>query len=426
MAAANLLSGVRVLDLSRVLAGPFCCQLLADLGADVVKVERLGAGDDTRQWGPPFMPGNGLSAYYVSCNRGKRSLALDLTIPQSAAVLDDLLRTADVLVENFLPGALEKFGLQPERVATINPRLVRASISGYGRTGPDANTPGYDLAVQAAAGLMSITGEPDGQPMKVGVAITDVVTGLYAAVSVLAGLWGREQSGMEIASEKQPSPRPSPVRGEGDIAPPPRQFDLSLADCTLAGLVNVVQGVLATGERPRRYGNAHPQIVPYEAFATADGFMTLAIGNDGQFQRFCAAVGRPDLAGDRRFVTNPARVEHRASLIPLLNLLLRARTTREWIELLSAKEIPHAAVETIDQVVASPRVAARRMVQVIGEQDGQRCPVVSTPIHCDGEPFCSDRAPPQLGENSTEVLRDWLGYNEDRIASLAASGAVAE
>ena len=426
MSAANLLNGVRVLDLSRVLAGPFCCQLLADLGADVVKVERPGAGDDTRHWGPPFMPGDGLSAYYVSCNRGKRSLALDLTHPQSAAVLGDLLRTADVLVENFLPSALEKFGLQPERVAAINPRLVRASISGYGRTGPDANTPCYDLAVQAAAGLMSITGEPDGQPMKVGVAITDVLTGLYAAVSVLAGLWDRDRRSGAKADEKQPSPRPSPIRGEGEVAAPQRQFDLSLADCTLAGLVNVVQGVLATGERPRRYGNAHPQIVPYEAFATADGFITLAIGNDGQWQRFCAAVARPDLAADSRFADNPARVSNRGVLIPLLGALLRERTSPQWIELLAAAEIPHAAVETIDQVVASPRVAARRMVQEVRDGDGQCSRVVSTPIHCDGEPFCSDRAPPRLGEHSREVLSDWLGYNKDRIAKLAASGAVAE
>ncbi len=305
MTAANLLQGVRVLDMSRVLAGPFCCQLLADLGADVVKIERPGMGDETRQWGPPFLPDDGPSAYFISCNRGKRSLALDLIHPRAPAVLDDLLRTADVLVENFLPASLVKLGLEPERVAGLNPRLVRASISGFGRTGPDANTPGYDLAVQAAGGLMSITGEPDGPPMKTGVAITDVLSGLYAAVSILAGLFKRESASGPDA---------------------PRQFDISLADCTLAALVNVAQGVLTTGERPRRFGNAHPQIVPYEAFATADGFMTLAIGNDEQWQRFCAAVQRADWADDVRFATNPARVQNRAALIsPLQDLVAHVR-----------------------------------------------------------------------------------------------------
>ena len=309
--AANLLNGVRVLDLSRVLAGPFCCQLLADLGADVAKVERPGLGDDTRQWGPPFLAEDGPSAYYLSCNRGKRSLALDLARPESRAVLDDLLQAADVMVENFLPGSLAKLGLEPGRLAILNPRLVRVSISGYGRTGPAADVPGYDLTVQAAAGIMSITGPPEGPPMKIGVAITDVLSGLYAAIAALAGLFARDRTSSTTAS------------GIG-------AFDVALADSTLAALVNVVQGELVSGERPRRWGNAHPQIVPYEAFATADGYLVLAIGNDAQWQRFCAATGCGAWAADARFITNPSRVIYRNELIPLLAGLMKARSTAEW------------------------------------------------------------------------------------------------
>ncbi len=371
---AKPLAGVRVLDLSRVLAGPFCTQLLADLGADVVKVERPPLGDDTRQWGPPFLPDGGLSAYYVSCNRGKRSLGLDLARPEARAVLDDLVRVADVLIENFLPQSLEKLGLTTERLEILNPRLVRASISGYGRTGPLAATPGYDLVIQATAGIMSITGEPGGMPMKVGVAITDVLTGLYTAVSVLAGLWARDWgSGGEV--ERQ-----------GNRAP---AFDLALADCTLAALVNVVQGVLVTDNRPKRYGNAHPQIVPYEAFATADGHLVLAVGNDGQWRRFCEAVDHIEWADDPRFATNPDRVEHRDQLIPALNALFVRRSTAEWLELLAETDIPHSAVLPLDEILATPQVAARQMVQELTAADGGTYRVVASPIHCEGEPFCA-------------------------------------
>lgn len=398
------LDGVRVLDLSRVLAGPFCAQLLADLGADVVKVERPPRGDDTREWGPPFLPDDGPSAYYVSCNRGKRSLALDLARPEARPVLDDLLRAADVLIENFLPQSLEKLGLNDERIAAINPRLIRASISGYGRTGPEAATPGYDLVVQAAAGIMSITGEPHGTPMKIGVAITDVLTGLYAAVSVLAGL-------LEQARDK--------VQGAGGIgtgsAP---AFDLALADCTLAAMVNVVQGALVTGQRPRRYGNAHPQIVPYEAFATADGHIVLAVGNDSQWQRFCAASGRADWAADPQFATNPDRVAHREKLIPLLVDLVKSRSTADWQSLLTKAEVPHAPVMALDEILGTPQVAARKMVQELAGADGRTYRVIASPIHVEGEPLCSDRAPPAVGEQSGEILKEWLGYNERQIDQL--------
>jgi crotonobetainyl-CoA:carnitine CoA-transferase CaiB-like acyl-CoA transferase len=398
------LAGVRVLDLSRVLAGPFCAQLLADLGADVVKVERPPLGDDTRQWGPPFLPDDGPSAYYVSCNRGKRSLALELASREGREVLDDLIRAADVMIENFLPGSLDKLGLSAERLAALNPRLIRASISGYGRTGPNANMPGYDLVVQATAGIMSITGDPDGMPMKIGVAITDVLTGLYAAVSVLAGL-----AGARLAATPQ-----------GSAA----AFDLALADCTLAAMVNVVQGVFVTGERPRRYGNAHPQIVPYEAFATADGHIVLAIGNDAQWRRFCEAAGHADWAADSRLATNPARVDHRGELIRHMNHLLAERTTAEWQELLTQAEIPHAPVMALDEILATPQVAARQMVQELTAADGRSYRVIASPIHVEGEPFCSPRAPPEIGEHTDEILHDWLDYESARIDELRESGAI--
>lgn len=401
MATPLPLAGIRVLDLSRVLAGPFCCQILADLGADVVKVERPGTGDETRQWGPPFAGENGPSAYYLSVNRGKRSLALDLSHPDSRPVLDDLLRTADVMVENFLPQSLAKLGLDDERLKTINPGLVRCSISGFGRTGPMANTPGYDLVIQAMVGMMSITGEPDSTPMKVGVAVTDVITGLYAAVSVLAGLLsrGRTQGGMA--------------------------FDLALADCTLAALVNVAQGALITGRRPNRFGNAHPHIVPYEAFSTADGYMVLGIGNDGQWQRFCKATEHEDWSMDSRFASNPSRVANRGELIPMLQALLKTRTRAEWSELLSKHDIPHAPVLYLDETLASPQVAARDMIQKATDGQGHTFPLLQSPIHWNDEPVRRPIAPPALGEHTDEVLKQWLGYDAQKIHHLKQSQIIA-
>ncbi len=402
-AAAKLpLAGVRVLDLSRVLAGPFCCQVLADLGADVVKVERPGLGDETRQWGPPYAGEEGPSAYYLSANRGKRSLALDLSAPAGKALLERLIARADVLVENFLPSTAKKLGLTPQRLAQLQPALVSCSISGYGRTGPLADVPGYDLVIQAASGLMAITGEPQGMPMKVGVAISDVITGLYAATSVLAGLV---------------------ARGRGQ---PGKAFDLSLLDCTLAGLVNVAESALVTGNRPKRYGNAHPQIVPYEAFATSDSHLVLAVGNDGQWQRFCQAAERPDLAADARFATNPLRVQHRETLIALLQPVFEARSLADWQARLTSAEVPHGPVLPLDETFKLPQVAAREMVVETALTSGEQVRLVGNPIHWPERPTTAAVAPPDLGQHTREVLREWLGMAEKEIEELVGHKAVSD
>jgi crotonobetainyl-CoA:carnitine CoA-transferase CaiB-like acyl-CoA transferase len=398
--AAPPLVGLRVLDLSRILAGPICCQLLADLGADVVKVERPGAGDDTRAWGPPFLPDGGPSAYYLSANQGKRSLALDLEHPQGRPVLDALIRASDVMVENFLPRVRDKVGLNPARLAELNPDLVSCAISGFGRTGALANAPGYDLVVQATSGLMSITGDPGGAPMKVGVAITDIITGLYAATSVLAGLYSRNQKRRGMS------------------------FDLALADCTLASLVNVVQGALVTGERPRRWGNAHPQIVPYEVFATSDGHLVLAVGNDRQFGRFCEVAKEPALATDPRFATNVARVEHRTELVPLIQQVIATRPTADWLAALEAAEVPHAPVLGIDESIARPQTEARGMITEVTDDAGRRYRLVASPVHWENEVRRHPTAPPDLGAHSDEVLAEWLNYNTEQCRALRSAGAL--
>ena len=400
------LAGVRVLDLSRILAGPFCTQLLADLGADVVKVERPGTGDDTREWGPPFVANDadgkrGPSGYFLSCNRGKRSLVLDLAKPESRAVLDDLLRTADAMIENFLPDTVAKLGLEPERLKQLNPRLVTCSISGYGRTGPLADMPGYDLAIQASSGLMSITGEPDGEPMKVGVAISDILTGLYAATSLLAGLFAREQG--RTASG----------------------FDLALADCTLAALVNVAQSSLLTGRSPRRFGNAHPQIVPYESFPTADGHVVLAVGADRQWERFCLAVGQVEWSSDPRFRTNPDRVAHRDELSGLLRPLMQSRTTADWLQLLESAEVPHARIATVDEAAATPQSQFREMVQTLEDEAGRPLSLLGSPIHWSDRTAPKPTPPPDLGRHTDAILRDWLHYEDEHLARLREAGVIA-
>jgi crotonobetainyl-CoA:carnitine CoA-transferase CaiB-like acyl-CoA transferase len=388
------LSGLRVLDAARVLAGPFCGQILADLGAEVIKVERPGQGDETRAWGPPFA--GALSAYFLSCNRGKKALTLDLARAKGLELLYRLVRQSDVLLENFRSATAEKLGLSPERLLAQNPRLIVCSISGFGRTGPWSDVPGYDFAVQGLSGLMSITGPVDGPPCKVGVAVTDVLTGLYAATAVLACLHARAQSGHGYA------------------------IDLALLDCAVAAQVNVVQAYLTGGTLPSRQGNAHLQIVPYQAFATADDWLILAVGNDGQWQRFCAAAQRPDLAADVRFATNVLRVENRTTLVPLVEAALRQHSSTEWQRRLSAAEVPHAPVLDYRQLFALEQAAARGLTVTVRDPQGKPVELVGSPFHIGGTTLPSPTMPPQLGEHSEPILRDALGLTTDEIARLRA------
>ncbi len=390
------LAGLRVLDASRVLAGPFCGQVLGDLGAEVIKVERPGAGDETRDWGPPWH--GSLSAYYLSCNRNKRSVTLDLAHPEGRRLFLALAGKSDVLLENFRAASAAKLGLSPEELLAVNPRLVVCSISGFGRTGPWRDLPGYDFAVQALSGLMSITGPAEGPPCKVGVAVTDVLTGLYAAVAVLACLRARERSGHGYA------------------------IDLALLDCALAAQVNLAQAYLTSGAVPPRQGNAHLQIVPYQLFTTADGWLVLAVGNDGQFQRFCAAAGRPDLAADPHFATNPLRVENRAALVTEVEALLRSRTTRQWQEVLVAAEVPHAPVWDYAELFAQPQVAARGLRLTVRDPQGRPVDLVGPPFHIEGAALPPALAPPELGQDTDAVLREVLGLDPEQVAKLRRQG----
>jgi crotonobetainyl-CoA:carnitine CoA-transferase CaiB-like acyl-CoA transferase len=395
----TFLSDVRVLDASRVLAGPFCGQLLGDLGAEVLKVERPGQGDETRTWGPPFV--GSFAAYYLSCNRNKRGLALDLSTDQGREVFYALVEKSDVLLENFRPDSAARLGLSPDRLLQVNPRLIVCSISGFGRTGPLRDLPGYDFAVQALSGLMSITGPVEGPPSKVGVAVTDVLTALYAATAVLACLHARRQSGHGYT------------------------IDLALLDCALAAQVNLAQAYLATGMVPPRQGNAHLQIVPYQAFQTADDWLVLAVGNDGQWQRFCRAADRADLAAESRFITNSLRVENRAQLVPLVADVLRARTCAEWQKRLEEHEVPHAPVWDYAQIFAQPQVLERSMRLSIHSPDGRPVDLVGSPFHIDGQFMTAPAPPPALGQDTDAVLREVLGMDSERVAELRRRGVIA-
>jgi crotonobetainyl-CoA:carnitine CoA-transferase CaiB-like acyl-CoA transferase len=392
------LAGVRVLDASRVLAGPFCGQLLGDLGAEVLKVERPGGGDETRAWGPPFA--GPLSAYYLSCNRNKRALTLDLAQPEGLRLFHDLARRSDVVLENLRAASAGRLGLGPEQLLAVNPRLVVCSISGFGRTGPLRELPGYDFAVQALSGLMSITGPVEGPPCKAGVAVTDVLTGLYAAVAVLACLRARERSGHGYA------------------------IDLALLDCAIASQVNVAQAYLTSGAVPPRQGNAHLQIVPYQLFATADGWLVLAVGNDGQWLRFCRAAERPDLAAEPNFAANTLRVENRADLVPLLEALLKTRTTGEWQERLVAAEVPHAPVWDYAEVFAHPQAAARGLRVTVRDPEGKPVDLVGSPFHIAGTTLKEPTAPPELGQDTDAVLKELLGLDAARLDELRRQGVI--
>ncbi|MEZ5894488.1 MAG: CaiB/BaiF CoA-transferase family protein, partial [Parvularculaceae bacterium] len=376
----------------------------ADLGADVVKIERPGAGDDTRGWGPPFARNDQGettdAAYYLCANRNKRSVAVDMAAPDGAELIRRLARKADIVLENFKPGGLKKYGLDYDALRGINPRLVYCSITGFGYSGPYRERPGYDFIVQAMGGLMSATGEPKGEPMKAGVAVADLFAGMYAATSMLAALRHAERT------------------GEG------QHLDVALYDCQIAMLANLASGFLVSGESPARYGNAHASIVPYQAFAAADHEIVVAVGNDGQFARFCEVIGAPALAADERFKKNRGRVEHRAALIPMIAERLKQRPARDWLERLEAAGVPAGPVNTIDRVFADPQTIARGMTLMLERADEAPERYVPHPVKYSGTPVPTGEAPPKLGEHTDDVMRELLGLDDGAVKSLRAKGVI--
>ena len=398
---AGPLAGVRVVDCSTVLAGPYCTMVLGDLGADVVKVEPL-EGDATRAWGPPWVgsepDGTRTATYYLAINRNKRSLRLDLRQEAGREVLRALLRSADVVVENFRVGGFARLGFSDEALRELNPGLVHLAISGYGPTGPDADKPGYDFVIQAVSGLMSITGEPEGRPLKVGVAITDVITGLFGAISVLAGLLGREAAGGQ-------------------------RVDVSLLQSTLASLVNQAQSTLLTGGAPGRLGNAHPSIVPYETFTTADGEIAIGVGSEKQWRALCEVVGLPGLAGDARFATNGARVTNRAALVAALNERISARAGADWLEALDGAGIPAGPIRDIREAFEAPQAVATSARVPLDHPALGAVDQVRSPLELAATPVTIRRPPPTLGEHSRDVLSE-AGYDAAAIDRLAADGVI--
>ncbi len=382
------LNGVRVLDLSRILAGPTCTQLLGDLGAEIIKIENPNGGDDTRTWGPPFVTGRDgaptdLSSYFLCANRNKLSVAVDIATDEGQETIRQLAAQSDIVIENFKPGGLAKYGLDAATLCAADPALIYCSISGYGQTGPNAHKPGYDLMAQGYGGIMSLTGEPDGQPMKVGVGIADVMCGMYASVGILAALRHRDQT------------------GEG------QHIDLSLVDSQIAWLINEGTSHLTTGKRPIRRGNGHPNIAPYQVFATADGHVIVAVGNDSQFRRFCGFLGLDTLPDDPRFATNSARLNNREALIDALEPPLVALKMADVIEGLEGCGVPVGPVRTLDQVFASDQVAAREMAVTIPCDDADTGAVrlIGNPLKFSATPVTYRRAPPGLGQDTAEVLR---------------------
>jgi len=403
------LSHLTILDLSRVLAGPWCTQLFADLGATVIKIERPGAGDDTRAWGPPYLKdesGRDTSeaAYYLSCNRGKLSVAVDFTTPDGQRIVRNLARQSDVLVENYKVGGLAKYGLDYATVAKANPRLVYASITGFGQNGPYADRAGYDFIIQGMSGFMSVTGErddlPGGGPQKAGIAITDLMTGMFATVAIQAALAHRDRT------------------GEG------QWIDTCLFDSAVAMMAVMNLNYLVTGTPPGRAGNAHQNIVPYQAFACADGHLILAVGNDSQFAKFCEAADRRAWATDERFARNADRVRHRAILVPLVAEVMRTRTQHAWLEALEALGVPCGPINRLDQVFADPQLAARGLRMDLPHPLAGSVPQVGTPIRFSATPAAYGRPPPLLGEHTAEVLRERLALDPGAIAALAARGVI--
>jgi crotonobetainyl-CoA:carnitine CoA-transferase CaiB-like acyl-CoA transferase len=405
------LDGIKVLDLSRVLAGPWCTQILADLGADVVKIERPGVGDDTRTWGPPFLKDEhghdtDQATYFTSCNRNKRSVTIDMATPEGQALLKKMAAQADILVENFKTGGLRQYGLDYESLRAINPRLVYCSVTGFGHDGPHASRAGYDLMIQATTGMMSITGRPDGEPgggpLRVGVALTDLFTGVYAATAILAAIEVRHRT------------------GEG------QHIDMALLDVGMAILANQASAFLNTGVAPQRQGNSHPSLAPYQDFHTKDGAMLLAIGNNGQFARFCEAAGHPEWASDPRFATNTLRVRHREVLIPMMEAITRTRTTAEWIALLEDKAVPCGPINNIAQAFEDAQVKARGLAVTLPRDAGDgisQIVGVASPLRLQGTPPVLRRAPPALGQHTDEVLAE-LGLDAPQRAALRDAGVI--
>jgi crotonobetainyl-CoA:carnitine CoA-transferase CaiB-like acyl-CoA transferase len=382
---ALALEGIRVLDLSRVLAGPTATQILGDLGADITKIERPESGDDTRAWGPPYLEGSTLeSAYYLSANRNKKSVCVDIATPQGQKIIHALLKQSDILVENFKVGSLAKYGLAYEQLKSRYPNLIYCSITGFGREGPLAREPGYDFIAQAMGGMMSATGEPDREPVKAGVAVSDVMSGLYAVIGILAAL----QSG----------------KGQ--------HVDISLLNVTLAGMTNLAQYYLTSGTPAMRYGNAHSTIVPYQCFKAQDGYIVIAVGNDAQFRKFAQALGAADWSNDERFATNSARVRHRAILVPLIEAALAQKTVGEWTNLFRHIDVPAGPVNTMDQAFAEEQVQAQEM-----QIDMNGIALVGSPLKLSETPVSYRVPPPRLGQHTDDILAG-LGYTEAQIAAF--------
>jgi len=397
------LKHVRVLDLSRVLAGPWAAQTLADLGAEVIKVERPGSGDDTRGWGPPFLndqDGNasGEAAYFLSTNRGKKSVTIDFTRPEGQDLVRRLAAKSDIVLENFKVGGLAQYGLDYESQKAVNPGIIYCSITGFGQTGPYRQRAGYDFLIQGMGGLMSVTGEPDhlagGGPVKVGVAIVDIFTGMYAATAVLAALASRERTGVG------------------------QHIDLALFDVQVATLANQATNYLVSGRSPKRLGNAHPNIVPYQAFATSDSHLILAVGNDEQFRKFCDVAGSPKLAEDERYITNADRVRNRDSLIPKLVEIFMTRTKSWWIEELENVGVPCGPINTLEEVFTDPQILSRSMIMNVDHPVAGQIPLVGTPMKFSATPAGTVQPPPLLGEHTVPVLEQLLGMDSYAIAVL--------
>ncbi|WGT64022.1 CaiB/BaiF CoA transferase family protein [Variovorax paradoxus] len=411
MTSTAALGGIKVLDLSRVLAGPWCTQILADLGADVIKIERPGVGDDTRTWGPPFIKdanGNDTdqASYFTACNRNKRSVTVDMATPDGQALLKLMAAQADIVVENFKTGGLEQYGLDHKSLRAANPRLIYCSVTGFGHDGPYAERAGYDLMIQAMTGMMSITGRPDdvpgGGPLRVGVALTDLFTGVYASTAVLAALQVRDRT------------------GEG------QHIDMALLDVGMAILANQASAFLNTGKAPQRQGNTHPSLAPYQDFPTLDGSMLLAIGNNGQFARFCEAAGHPEWAADARFATNTLRVKHRGVLIPMMEELTRTRTTADWVTLLEDKAVPCGPINDIAQAFDDAQVKSRGLAVTLPRDAGdgiESITGVASPLRLTATPPVLRHAPPALGQHTREVLAEF-GIDAARFDTLRAAGVV--